>query len=481
MVNGHKEWFLMAMVLKNNLSSLSTLNKLNANSSDLAKSLKKVSSGMRINGAGDDSANFAISEKMRVRIRGLEQDARNLQSGMALVRVGLGGMEQIKENMASMRELALAAANDTMTDLDRQTSQKVVDQMIDNIDDIAIGTVFNGIHVLTGKPPVGVDVVFVVDITGSMGGIIRGIADGMGVFTDRLVSEGKDYRLGLISYGDIREGAIGAVDKILDFTSDTKELEKELRSLSGRVGGGGDEPESGLDGIMGALSMFSFNPGADKHIIVVTDASTLDAEEEPGSTEYTIGDVIAAAVEEGVIIDTVAPLGGHAYDEWSKIQEGTNGTYCNVYGDYGKELSKLVDTFESVDAYIPLYIQDGTKANQNITIAIYDHKAASLGLVPLSICTQVEANSSLSKIDKALDKVLDRATTYGSYINRMEAAFSNVTTGTENTQASESIIRDADMAKEMVDYVKHNVLSQTAQSMLSQSNQNISSVLGLLQ
>ena len=141
----------MAMVIANNSAAMLTLGELNKNITQFGRQVKKVSSGMRINSAGDDASGYAISEKMRVRIRGLEQDERNVQNGSSLVKVAEGGIASIIEELRSLKELSLKAANDTNTDLDRATIQKEFDQRRANIDHIAMETNYNGKILLDGR------------------------------------------------------------------------------------------------------------------------------------------------------------------------------------------------------------------------------------------------------------------------------------------------------------------------------------------
>jgi flagellin len=150
----------------------------------------------------------------------------------------------------------------------------------------------------------------------------------------------------------------------------------------------------------------------------------------------------------------------------------------------------LNDFTEAIRAENPsddnaLVFQIGTKANQSVKIGFSDMRATALGLratdgTTLDITTQKKANAAISVVDLALQKALTQQTTIGSVQSRLEYTGSNLTTADENTIASESVIRDADMAKEMTAYTKNNVLSQAAQSMLAQSNQNSSQVLSLL-
>ena len=131
-------------------------------------------------------------------------------------------------------------------------------------------------------------------------------------------------------------------------------------------------------------------------------------------------------------------------------------------------------------------LQTGTRANQAIKIGLTDMRAQALGLQgkdgnTLNVSTQKNANAAINVLDNAIQKALDQQTTIGAIESRLEYTSTNLTTASENVTASESTIRDADMAKEMTEYTKNNVLLQAAQSMLAQANQNSSSVLSLLQ
>ena len=155
----------MAMVVKNNMSAVNTLNVLNKNQSALSQSLQKVSSGMKINSAGDDASGMAISERMRVQVRSLDQDDKNTKNGTALLRTAEGAVQSTVEVLKTLKEKAINAANDTNTDEDRRLIQKEVDKLIDQIDENAL-TTYNGKYL----------------IDGSRNGLVRGPA-GQGTFT----------------------------------------------------------------------------------------------------------------------------------------------------------------------------------------------------------------------------------------------------------------------------------------------------------
>ena len=133
----------MAMVIKNNLAAQSTLGELRRNNDKLGKDLKKVSTGMKITSAADDASGFAISERMRVQLRGLDQDNANAQNATSLLKTADGAIRSTLDLLKTMKEKAINAANDTNTDVDRATIQKELDQSIDQLDDNANVT-FNG-------------------------------------------------------------------------------------------------------------------------------------------------------------------------------------------------------------------------------------------------------------------------------------------------------------------------------------------------
>ena len=139
------------MKINNNMAAMFALNRLNRNSNKLGKAAKKAASGMRINSAGDDASGYSISEKMRVQLRALSQNIENMQTGRSMMAIAEGGIQEIIENLRYIKEKALNAANDTNTDSDRAIIQKEVDQRLNQIDDIAAQTNYNGKYLLNGN------------------------------------------------------------------------------------------------------------------------------------------------------------------------------------------------------------------------------------------------------------------------------------------------------------------------------------------
>ena len=171
---------------------------------------------------------------------------------------------------------------------------------------------------------------------------------------------------------------------------------------------------------------------------------------------------------------------------------GLNISISDSKGNVKKSANAALDAFsETIRAQNKsddnaISLQVGASANQSIKVGLTDMRAEALGLkgadgTTLNISTQGKANAAINVLDNAIQKALDQQTTIGSVESRLEYTSSNLTTASENVQASESTIRDADMAKEMTNYTKNNVLLQAAQSMLAQANQSSSNVLSLLQ
>ena len=270
------------MVVQHNLSAMNTNRQMGVVTSALQKSTEKLSSGYKINRAGDDAAGLSISEKMRSQIRGLNKASDNAQDGISLIQVAEGALNETHSILQRMNELATQAANDTNTSTDRGAIQKEIDQLTEEIDRIRSTTQFNTQNLLDGN-----------------------------------------------------------------FT--------------------------------------------------------------------------------------------------------------------GKKL------------------QVGSLKDQSITLSISNMDAASLQVNSLSVTSFTSAGAAMKAIQDAIDSVSEQRSKLGAVQNRLEHTINNLDTTSENTSAAESRIRDTDMADEMVQYSKNNILSQAGQSMLAQANQQTQGVLSLLQ
>lgn len=445
----------MAMVVKNNMPAKNTLNQLDKNDKALAKSLKKAASGMKINGAGDDASGYAISERMDTQLRSLEQDNTNAQNGNSLLKTAEGAIASTVDILKTLKEKAINAANDTNTDADRATIQKELDQAIDQIDDNANVT-FNGQLLVDGS---------------KNNEVLH-----PGTYTS-LTNEGLDE-----STTDMT-----LLTELKDRSGQSLQLQDTDTLTISYVKGGQTYTFSDKIGNMLFFGdIFSMQDAAGN-----TPANDIGMYMDPNGDMTTVG-----TDQYG---QTVRTIDGRNAITYQAVQPGIDGQIAGLTlsvtdsnGQPKRTANAALDNFtETVRAQDPsqdnaLVLQVGTKANQSIKAGLTDMRSVALGLrsndgKTLQIGTQAQANAAINVIDNALQKVLNQQTDIGSLGSRLEYTSANLVTASENTQASESVIRDANMAQEMTAYTKNNVLTQAAQSMLAQANQSSSSVLSLLQ
>ena len=455
----------MAMVVKNNMSAVNTLNTLNQNSSALSKSLAKVSSGMKINGAADDASGYAISERMRVQIRGLDQANANTQNGSSMMKTAEGAVSSTVDILKTLKEKVISAANDDKTDADRAAIQKELDQSIDQINDNANIT-YNGKYLVDGSHNASVKATTTAMTNQALNTSVTGTT-AFTAMTDRNGNQLNIQSLDRVTISFVHEGA----------TYVTSAQVKDI----------GTNGSGGLNALLAkANTHFASSVNAD---------GKANTDKKAFNTSVDSGNVIG----KDIAGDTVRTADGqnaltiHAANKGVTNQiSGLTISVSNTKGQIQKSINAVLDNFsesiraqnKSADNQITLQV--GTKANQSIRVGLTDMRSEALGLSSstgktLQIGNQAQANAAINVLDNAVQKALDQQTTIGAIQSRLEYTSTNLTTSSQNVQASESTIRDADMAKEMTNYTKNNVLLQAAQSMLAQANQSSSSVLSLLQ
>ncbi len=437
----------MALVVKNNMMAVNTLNTLNRNQSALSTSLKQVSSGMKINGAVDDASGYAISERMRVQIRSLDQDNQNTQNGNSMMKVAEGAVSSTVDILKTLKEKVINAANDTNTDDDRATIQKELNQSIDQINDNANIT-FNGKYLVDGTHNQKVSATTTTFTNQSMSTATKAGS----VMTSLLDRTGRN--LNIHSQDTI---TVSYVNQGKTETTTFKVSTQNLKEVIGRLTG---------TGVIGGMST---DVGANS--IIGTNAA---------------GDTVYTASGESAISLYAAGTGV------GKSIGGITFSITDTQGNINKSANAVLDAFnETIRAQDnsqdnSMNFQIGTRANQAIRVGMTDMRAQALGLqgsdgATLNISTRDKANAAINVLDNAISKALDQQTTIGAVQSRLNYTSQNLTTASENVQASESTIRDVDMARAMTNYTKNNVLMQAAQAMLAQANQSSSGVLSLLQ
>ena len=474
---------MMSMVIYNNMGAIKTLNTLNKNSTQLSKDLQKVSSGMRINGADDGASEYAVGKRMEVMVRSLGQDIDNTKTGRALVKTAEGGIREIIENLRDMKAMAINSANDTNTDLDRETIQKDFSARMQEITDIAATTNYNGRLLLNGdyyEPRSSI-------------GQTSSIATGNALNRDNSVT-GLFQNLPVVTMS--KSGVAGWANGLpayqgnanteipLDFTATT------ASSLS-------DMDQQGF-------VLLCTSPGCPAYCGFKFDASMpAGTGIKTGGTSrptYVVGiegissfDELAKALYDGIQAieggsgDTISLNTNH---NPTLRRNGDDYTISYGYGVYIYE-GEAIDpdnpvqprptNYETYEPGNPLIIHTGTKSNQHLRVFINSMHPIAMGLNRASVNPREKAIAALGIVDKAIDYALNEVTRMGAYQIRLDETEGTLVTQHENTQASESTLCDADMAKEMASYTKNGVLTQAAQSMLSQANQQSSSILDLLQ
>ncbi|MBR4152995.1 MAG: flagellin [Selenomonadaceae bacterium] len=432
----------MSMVVKHNIDALRVINLLDQNNSMLQKNLGKVASGMKINSAQDDSAPWAISERMRMRIRALEQDNQNIENDSALMKTAEGAVASTIELLKALKEKAINSANDSNTDEDRITIQKEVDQFIDQIDDNAL-VQFNGKYLIDGSKNNVVSSSKTILLNQSLATDTQ-VGSGLTALNNRVgdaleIQSTDKYTVSWVANG------------VTSTTSGTVGTEVALQSLLSFAGTFTQQTTADASAIgTDKFNMELYTPDKSSGIALV--ASTA------GVTQQISGFTISITDSDG----NVKKAANAALDQFKQYQRAENET-----GD--KAL-----TFHS-----------GAEANVAIKVGLGDMRAEALGLKGpnnerLSVATKENANAAINVIENSLTKALNQQIDIGSVLSRLDYTKSNIITARDNDQESESVIRDADMAKEMTNYTKSNVLLQTAQAMLAQANQNSSAVLSLL-
>jgi flagellin len=414
------------MIINHNISALNTYRQLSLNNSNAAKSIEKLSSGYRINRAGDDAAGLAISEKMRAQIRGLNMASKNAQDGISLIQTAEGALNETHEILQRMRELAVQAANDTNTDYDREALQKEVDQLAQELSRIGATTEFNTKKILDGT------------------------------FTGRLhIGANADQNLD-ISIGDMRAFSLGVTGVLketvsVDSNATIKDGTYRIESGSGSsyllLNSEGETVATGTANADGKIefkdaddnSLFSLRaPVVNSNVVI-----------EKGKATAQIN-----------VTNIGLQAGKYTVDDDLNLID-SNGNKVATYDNTGK-------IYKDKDGNIVLVIDGGLTANTEINIGGID------------ISSQTAANDAITVINNAINKVSTERAKLGAYQNRLEHTINNLGASAENLTAAESRIRDVDMAKEMMEYTKNSILQQAAQAMLAHANQMPQGVLQLL-
>lgn len=574
------------MRINTNIQAINAYRQLSVSNGKVSKNIEKLSSGLRINRAGDDAAGLAISEKMRSQIRGLQMAERNTLDGVSLIQTAEGALQEVHNALQRMRELAIQAANGTMETNDRVAIQNEIDQLTYDIDRIAKTTQFNANPLLRGsllsRPVIttnspeikyGGSGTWMGDVSAEpseRGEVELELTSGNPGDGQYLMINGKYYefekpddpsdpddpkwgvqagRIAVRVGADEEEtlnnllGVIAQSDETFDESackiSGNSLLLKTAKNMSPIVAG---MIELGTGTTTSAKFIDSLDPD---YVNTDPSAATMNAPdvssdwktiylnftELPKSGDELVVDGITISFADdsvpydeasnaavvGVKDRTVYDVLGEVYNVITSAKNNSKGEALVDYKVNGNSLilttNKTDDgsgngmeiefrdsdfeTYAGKEMDINLQIGANDSESMKLLIGVVDaaflgiaRKADHKGMIStagidaeagISIMNEEDANNAIGFFDNAVRVVSESRSRLGAYQNRLEHTVANLTTASENMTAAESRIRDVDMALEMSEYTKNNIINQAATAMLSQANQMPQGILKLLQ
>jgi len=390
----------MGVRINTNIEALNAQRNLGVTALAFGKSVEKLSSGLRINRAADDSAGLAISEKLRAQVRGLNQAQRNAQDGISMVQTAEGALNEVHSMLQRMRELSVQASNSTLSSTDLASVATEMTALKAEINRIADSTTFNGQALLTGA----------LTVTQSGGTGIVGLA-----------------------LATTAAASISAVDVSGAKASTTYTLTSQASGKVTLSDGAGNSQQITLDATIGADGTLTANFSTLGVSITIVGASAK----------------VAADLATDLDAKTVITGAGGA----ANFQIGANAT------------DTLAVTFANAHT-----TQYGSSAGA-LDTAITNFTGGP---------TVAYAQALITQLDAALGNVSTTRGNFGAVQNRLEHTVASLGVASENLQASESRIRDVDVASEMVAFTRSQILQQAGTAILAQANQAPQSILSLL-
>ena len=461
------------MVVQHNMQAANANRMLNITTGAQSKSTEKLSSGYRINRAADDAAGLSISEKMRKQIRGLDKASSNAEDGVSSVQTAEGALTEVHSMLQRMNELAVQASNGTNSDTDRGAIQDEISQLTTEIDRVAETTKFNETYLLKGGN--GTKDVY---MNGHDAGLKGTLTDSATTATFKVAAGaldagksvtigGKDYTIGSTKaeaktfIGQAAKDNTVTIDGTTytvienSGTEDTVANKLKLATIQGKIDDGSTVEYNGTK--MTAMKDGDNNGVDDADSSVISAAHAVDLMEKELTAANNIGTTGQAA--------TIAAI--------TKYDAATGATFTINKG-YAEVADKLS---------FSLHVGSDADMTNKITVDIETMNSSYLGIKGLNVNDDsgIAGTYAVDAISDALQKVSEQRSSLGAVQNRLEHTIDNLDNVVENTTTAESRIRDTDMAEEMVNYSKNNILAQAGQSMLAQANQSNQGVLSLLQ
>ncbi len=489
------------MVVQHNLQAMNANRMLNITTGSQSKSAEKLSSGYRINRAADDAAGLSISEKMRKQIRGLDQASSNAEDGVSAVQTAEGALTEVHSMLQRMNELAVQASNGTNSQTDRDAIQSEIEQLTTEIDRVAETTKFNETYLLKGDSDGNTKTLNLKAHDAGLKGTLTDNGDGTAKFVmdalnagDSITIGGKSYTIGggaddidaLFTAKGITGNTAGEKIKI----NGTEYTYYEAATPTGTVGtitagwyakeptpatADTSTPDYANAAAIKAVKGATVTVGTSSVTLMVDDNT--DGVDDSDSSVISKKKAYLLASEELLKANQIGDTEGNA-----KVGVGAANTAVSLTNGTGTFEINVAQAKVAEKLNFNLHVGSDADMTNKINVNIETMDSSYLGIKGLNVSddTGVAATYAVDAIADALQKVSDQRSSLGAVQNRLEHTIANLDNVVENTTSAESRIRDVDMAEEMVEYSKNNILAQAGQSMLAQANQATQGVLSLL-
>ena len=468
------------MKVNNNISAVITNNQLLRTEDSLAKSMERLSSGLKINHSKDNPSGMAISNKMQAQINGLDQASRNSADGSSVLETADGALNELENMLQRMRELCVQAANDTNSYSDRRAIQDEIDKLKDEVDRISSTTEFNTKKLLDGSldKRVYADNVSRVQVS-------EKVESGSYQFRIDQAATRASFYGATIPDPLTNSGTVSINGSAVELTAGMRREEafEALRSAAevGEAAVVGPDADSKYE-----FMSTAYGDNATLNITVSDDglAGELGLSGINGNTQYGSDPVVD--------MNKTAPSAFSDHPHATVSYSGNKVTFTDVggfkmsclldagvddtndpYGNAGRVTLNVTDLG-------PMDLQIGANEHQQMTVKIPATDTKSLYIDDLDVTTVKGASRGISKVDEAIAQINQTRASLGAYTNRLESAVSSLDQTSENMNAAISRISDVDMALEMTEYTRLNVLTQASTSALSQANELPQMALQLL-
>ena len=483
------------MVVQHNMQAANANRMLNITTGAQSKSTEKLSSGYRINRAADDAAGLSISEKMRKQIKGLDKASSNAEDGVSSVQTAEGALTEVHSMLQRMNELAVQASNGTNSDTDRGAIQDEISQLTTEIDRVAETTKFNETYLLKGGD--GTKDVY---MNGHDAGLKGTLTDGATTATFKVAAgaldSGKSVTIGGKDYSIATDKA--AVQTAVDALA----AEGDQVTVNGKTytytlkGGAGKNEEGWVEGTTAAEgSTLAYGKKGEATALKIADGYKVSTKAAAATktTDYVSADfdnngvsksnssIISAEQAVKLMTSELTAANNIGTTKDAATVTAAAAGYTSADGitfAINKGTAEVADKLS-----FSLHVGSDADMTNKITVGIETMNSSYLGIKGLNVNDDsgIAGTYAIDAISDALQKVSEQRSSLGAVQNRLEHTIDNLDNVVENTTTAESRIRDTDMASEMVNYSKNNILAQAGQSMLAQANQSNQGVLSLLQ